>query len=409
MHGQPQHYQPALGKQDDPCAWVSVVLAMSLARIRHASDVLIPYQAQTVCQTLDCFSDFRCYADQYMKASAPAPSKPSGLRRIAEELGVSVSLASKVLSGRMGTSGATPEMAKAIRQKAEELHYRKNLAAEALCTGRQNVIAVCLHHHGVEGSTIVDEMVNGIATEAANHRQRLLIHYYSNAKEFRDFSPEVDNSSFDGLIVGGLSHEELAVDLLAMQSRSVPIVTILDDPLAGRLTNVGMDQREVTRMSTLHLIDQGCKAIAHIATAQKRYEGFRLALQERGLPFRKDLVVEVRDFGYGAGEKAMEVLVKQGKPFDGLVAQSDAQAAAVLNRLILMGRRVPQDTRVIGVDNAPVCQYSMVPLSSVSQEYVARGGQAVRLLVRQIQGEATSSSEVMPVLYARASTKGVSR
>src|SRR5689334_5501794 len=102
-----------------------------------------------------------------MKPSASTSSKPGGLRRIAEELGISVSLVSKVLSGRMGTSTATPEMVKAIQQKAEELHYRKNRAAEALVTGRQNVIAVCLHHHGVEGSTIVDEMVNGIAAEAA--------------------------------------------------------------------------------------------------------------------------------------------------------------------------------------------------------------------------------------------------
>ena len=346
-----------------------------------------------------------------MKVLAQVSSKPSGLRRIAEELGISVSLVSKVLSGRMGTSGATPETALAIHEKAKELHYRKNLAAEALCTGRQNVIAVCLHHHGVEGSMIVDEMISGIATEAACHRQRLLIHYYSSAKEFRDFAPEINQSALDGIIVGGVPHEELTADLMAMQ-KCIPIVTVHDIALSKSLTNVGMDQREVTRMSTLHLIDQGSKALVHIFTSDSlgdhRHEGFRRALDERGLEYRKELVIEVPDFTYGSGERAVEMLLRQGKAFDGVVAQSDTQAVAVLNRLVLLGRQIPKDLRIIGVDNAPICRYSIVPMSSVSQEYVARGRQAVRLLVRQINGQSSSSTQVMPVLYARASSQGAS-
>ena len=90
-----------------------------------------------------------------MPTTKASKRKPVGLRRIAEELNVSVSLVSKVLSGRLGTSGAHADKIRAIHAKARELDYRKNHLAEALRTGRQNVLAVCVHRHGVEGSGIV--------------------------------------------------------------------------------------------------------------------------------------------------------------------------------------------------------------------------------------------------------------
>src|SRR5690606_31522393 len=107
-----------------------------------------------------------------MAKQQPARRQVVGLRDIAEELNVSVSLVSKVLSGRLGTSGANIKKIRAIRAKARELGYQKNLLAEALRTGRQNVLALFLHRHGEPGSGIVDETINGVAEEAARSQQR---------------------------------------------------------------------------------------------------------------------------------------------------------------------------------------------------------------------------------------------
>ena len=66
------------------------------------------------------------------------------LRDIAARLGVSESLVSKVLRGRMGTTKARPEVIRAIHRTAEELGYAPNPAAQALVRGRQDVIGVFL-------------------------------------------------------------------------------------------------------------------------------------------------------------------------------------------------------------------------------------------------------------------------
>ncbi len=157
-----------------------------------------------------------------MNKPKASPRRAVGLRRIAEDLGISVSLASKVLSGKLGTTGAQESTIRAIHEKARELNYRKNQLAAAFRTGRQHVIAVCVHRHGAEGSEIVEEMVAGIAAEAAEFHQRLMILYYQTPEEFHAFVPEVHCNAVDGVIMGGLPHTELLGDLTEMRERGLP-------------------------------------------------------------------------------------------------------------------------------------------------------------------------------------------
>ena len=343
--------------------------------------------------------------------SPPTRKRTVGLREIADELSVSVSLVSKVLSGRLGTSGANAEKIRAIHAKARELNYRKNQLAEALRTGRQNVFACMIHRHGAPGSTIVDDMVAGISEAASGIGQRLLIHYYENSEEFRNFLPLVHQNSADGLIVAGIPHHEVVQDLHEMHHRGIPIITVHDEDLDPSFCNVGTSQVEVSRLATLHLADKGCKRIAHFRVrggttnlADDRFKGYRQALAERGLEQSEALIMNVDQFFYEAGREAIQRLIASGVPFDGIVCQSDQQAVAAVNYLSGIGRKVPNEVRLIGVDNAPFCQFAIVPLSSVSQEFRVRGTEAVKMLARKLAGEEIKSVQVPPVVWVRESS-----
>ena len=58
------------------------------------------------------------------------------LKSIAAELGVSYTLVSKVLSGRMCSTGVSAATREAILKKAEEVHYQPNHLAVALKRGK---------------------------------------------------------------------------------------------------------------------------------------------------------------------------------------------------------------------------------------------------------------------------------
>lgn len=333
----------------------------------------------------------------------------AGLAEIAQELNVSPSLISKVLSGRLGTTRVSAKTVRAIKARAEGLNFRQNASASALATGRQNVLGVFVHRMGVAGSGITDAMLGGISAEAVLHRQRLVIHFFESIDRFMEQRASLHRGVMDGLIVGGLNHKELAGILEEVQADGVPVVTVHDIQLNDHFCNVGMDQVEVGLVATRHLIARGCRRIAHIHRIEERLHGYQAALAEAGLPFADELVVKVDDFEHARGVEALEVLRTRGVAFDGIFAQSDQLAAGAMNALMRGGRRVPQDVKIIGVDDSPFCAFTAVPLSSISQEVFARGRRALQLLVERTASQETNapakSESFAPVLYERDSTQ----
>jgi LacI family transcriptional regulator len=326
------------------------------------------------------------------------------LNDIADSLNVSVSLVSKVLSGKLGTTVARQETIKAIQQRAREIGYVKNSSAAGLATGRQNVIGVYVHHHGVSGSGIAEAMIVGIAIESRNAHQRLVLTYFGSPAEFEAMADQMNRSQLDCMIVGGVGHPKLGPLLNRIRRSGVPVVTMCDTPMHPRIPNITVDQRSVCRVATVHLAERGCRNIAHIKVTDPRFEGYKLGLKEKGLQYRSPLVYEA-DFSYESGQRAVEHFAKQKIEIDGIVAQSDQQAVGALHTLLKMQKRVPEDVRIIGVDNSPFCQFSIVPLSSVSQEERLRGSIAVKCLLDFARGETPNIPQVEPLLVARDSTR----
>lgn len=325
---------------------------------------------------------------------------------IAKELDISVSLVSKVLNGRLGTTGARPELIEAIRNTAKEMDYRRNSSALSLRLGRHNAVGIFIHHFGRPGCGSVDSLLQGLSTEAKEHNQRFILDYFEKADEFMAFRDFTDKSVMDGLLLGGLPHEELLEPLLDLQKTGMPVATIFDKQISPLLPNVSFDQIEMGRIATEHLIQRGCRKIAHIVDFDERYEGYRTALSQNDLPLQEHLVYREGGavFSYDRGCRAAEFLLESKVGFDGIVTQSDEEAMGVLNVLMGRGIQVPGDVRVIGMDNAPYCTFSSVPLSSVSQSGAQRGRIAFGMLMSLIDGKTVESVTIPPRLFVREST-----
>jgi LacI family transcriptional regulator len=342
---------------------------------------------------------------------AVAESPGANLQGIAQELNVSVSLVSKVLNNRLGTSRVSAATLNAIREHAKGSGYRKNHSAVALANGRQNAIGVFLHSLGVPGSGLLQSMVEAIAEQASKYDQRLMLQFFSTEEEFSRLRRWLHRGLMDGAVIAGVPHRELTATLLETQRAGVPIVTFLDNPLDHDLVNIATDQHAVGEIATEHLIGQGCRQIAHIRVMPERYEGYKSALAAAGMAYRPELVFAPsragpeNGYGYAAGEAAVRQFLDQHLKFDGLVAQSDQQAVGALHTLVRAGLRVPEDVKIIGVDNSPFCKFSLVPLSSISQEERCCARKAVQMLMDLISGNVAESAQVRPVIHVRRSSE----
>lgn len=326
----------------------------------------------------------------------------ASLKRIAAELDISYTLVSKVLSGRLGTTGVSDKTRNAILKKAKELKYVPNRLAVALKAGRKGAVGIFLHQAGSPGSGIGERLLRGLSEglDAASIRMWLL--YFQKTSEFESACDARLKTEVDGLIVAGVGHPELKAQLRRLERDGVPVVSIFNDQPA--VSDVTVNYGSHGFLATAHLLKQGCRNIACFRTVASRTAGFVRAHKEAGVKVNSRLMVDCGSFFLEDGRKALEELMARGCDFDGIVCQSDTQAIGAINSLIQRGVRVPEDVKVTGVDNSPAANDCIVPITSVTSEMRPAGSKAVEILIRKMAGESPGRVVIEPRLVVRAST-----
>jgi LacI family transcriptional regulator len=333
------------------------------------------------------------------------------LKDIATELNVSKSLVSKVLTNRMGTTCVTPQLAEAIRKKAKELNYQKNASAFSLTTGRHNTIGVFIHRYGEIGSGLLERLMLGIAGKAGEYDQKTMLSFFETSAEFNKAINLMHTNVVDGLIVGGLPHNELADKVCEISKNGLPVITIQENPMHPNIPNVAVDEEATGYVATRHLIEKGCRNIGHIRTPEyesSRYMGYCRALREAGLKIDSSRIFMAKDLGFSlaAGDAFARKILQDGIPLDGLVAESDHQALGAMNTFQTAGIKIPDEIKIIGVDNSPFCRFQSVQISSVSHKTMTKGRLAVEMLMRLKEGEKVDNVMLDPVLKIRRSSGG---
>lgn len=331
------------------------------------------------------------------------------LKDIAERVGVSVPAVSKVLNGSKGTAAVSDQAAADIIKAAADMGYERNRAAVALKTGLQGAVGVLIHPMGVPGSELTQSTLEGIAHEMRIHGLRMELGFHRSLDELEAHLERLLPHTVDGLIVAGLQRGYLARKMKERVKAGMPVVRVNNEKWEADVPTVDCTESEVCYVATRHLIERGCRNIVHVACWTFREEGYFRAMKEQGLSCTPKHVYRTsdEDLSSGFGEEAVAAFEKAGIDFDGVVCQCDPYAMGVLEAVLKSGRRVPDDVKIIGVDNAPFCDYASVPLSSVSLELYERGRKSVQLLVAMQKGEKVESIAVPPRLVVRASTGGM--
>ncbi len=140
-----------------------------------------------------------------------------------------------------------------------------------------------------------------------------------------------------------------------------------------RIPHIGVDNAAAAAAATRLLLDRGRRRIAVIgvqergstATSQQRFDGYRAALDEAGVPFDPRLVGVVTDFNRAQGSEAANRLLDDDVEFDGLFCFSDSMAFGALYTLATHNIRVPDDVMVMGFDDIEEGRFSIPPFASV--------------------------------------------
>lgn len=321
---------------------------------------------------------------------------------IAYRAGVSQSTVSRALRGSPLVS---PETRKRIQDIAKEINYKVDKNASNLRRQHSVTLALLLFEDPTTDDSLINpfflSMLGSITRACAHHGYDLLVSFQQLSDDWHaDYQ---DSHKADGLILLGYGDYVQAKPKLQKLVEQGTKFVRWGSPVPGQSEiSVGCDNWQGGRSMSEHLLSLGRKKIAFIGDVSDgspefadRYRGHAEALQKAGVKLDPKLQIDAVDSTEQVGYEAARQLLSSGKRFDAVFAASDLLAIGALRAMAEAGIAVPQQVSVVGFDNIPISNYSIPPLTTVSQDTTNAGEVLVDCLLKLI-GEEQVENQVLP-------------
>jgi len=314
----------------------------------------------------------------------PMKREKTTIHDIAKKLNITASTVSRALKDHPRISTETK---KAVLKVAQKLNYQPNHIAAALRNGRSNIIGIIVP---TADRTFFSSVVRGIEEIANTAKYNVMIcqTYDSYEKEVKTVEALL-NARVDG-IIASFAKETVNFDhFLKVRERGIPMILFDRSNDALEVSHVVVDDYQGGYKATEHLIQQGCKRIAHFTNTRKisiykeRLRGYREALQDNGLTYDESLVVE-SDLQLEDGRNSMLKLLQLKEIPDGVFSASAYGILGALQILKEKNIKIPEDVALVGFSNEPYTSFTEPPLSAVDQHSMRMGNAAAEIFLAEI-------------------------
>ncbi len=311
--------------------------------------------------------------------------KTTTLKEIAETLGISITTVSKALKNYTDVS---PKTKKAVMDLAEQLNFTPNSFAVNLRTKESKTIGLIIPevvHH------FFSNIIKGVIEEADKHGYMVIILQSNESLELEKKQVYLlFNKRVDGILMSLSNESNDDNHLKSIISRGIPFVQF--DKISKLIpsSKVIINDQKAASEAVQHLIDIGCKKIAHIRgpenpqNAIDRFLGYKKTLEKNGIPFDSKLVYTCENVTFDEGVEFAKQIVNDHPDVDGIFAVTDLVAVGVLAYCNEKGIKVPDQIAVIGFSNWFMSQVISPKLSTVDQPSYEMGVAAFNLLLEEM-------------------------
>ncbi|HWK03258.1 MAG TPA: LacI family DNA-binding transcriptional regulator [Puia sp.] len=328
---------------------------------------------------------------------------------IARELNITAATVSRALNDHPGIKDTTK---KAVKEMATQLNYRHNKIASSLRSGKSNIVGVIIPSAEI---SFFGSVVHGIEKVANDNNYTVLLYQSNELYEYEKKGVQTFlQSQVDG-VLASISKETINLDHYSeIRNRGIPLVLFdrTNDKLG--VSSVEVDDFAGAFQATKHLIDNGCRRIAHIAGQQHvnifnlRLKGYIEALNVHGIPLDDDLIVHGK-VSVESGRECMKKLLTGNTLPDAVFAVEDFTALGAMQAIKATDRTIPGDIAIIGFANEAFGEFLTPSLSSVNQQTVTMGEEAAKLLFESLRSGHPSNSHprklvLKPQIIARQSS-----
>ena len=301
------------------------------------------------------------------------------------------------------------ETIRRIQEKAEEMGYFPNRAAQMMRRGRSNMILLLnMSGHSEIGARSAYQ-IGRLVHQAGFEFQTIEAYWWPG--EGSRFIDQVLALRPEGLIVIGSVQTEM--DFSRIIQARIPLASIAC-PIPG-VPTIRHGAEEAFRQLTAHALSLGEKRVAlvlkevgeNFSKAQERVQGFSSALKDAGWPAPKTYHLG-EELPQKSGGRQAFVLVegKRGGPFtpfsggeriaqwvgnriSTLICSNDHYAFGVMTHYLQNGFEIPTQVKVSGYDNLSFTTQGIAPLTTVEQPTEIMCDAAMELVLNRIHARKT--------------------
>ena len=323
--------------------------------------------------------------------------KKTTIKDIASVLNISAAAVSKALHNDSRISEKTKI---AVRQVAENLKYQPNHLASALRSGKSHLVGVIVPR---TNSNFFSSVIQNIE-EVLNKKGYNIIITQSN-ESYKKECDSIDTllyTQVDG-IIASMANE--TVDLGAyekIKSKGIPLILFDRGENDLNVDYIGIDDYNSSHLIVEHLVENGCKRIAHIGGYKRtrifnnRVRGYIDALKKHNLPLDDELLTE-SGLTIEDGREKMLKLLSLDTPPDAVYVAGDYAALGALQVLKEKNIKIPEDIALVGFGNEPFTDMVTPRISSVHQHSAEIGKQAANTFLKYM-GQDTIDQQLNKII-----------
>ncbi|MBC6139990.1 LacI family transcriptional regulator [Listeria welshimeri] len=293
--------------------------------------------------------------------------KKTSIKDIAKLSGVSVATVSRVINDNGRFSEETRQKVLAV---IKETNYQMNFSAKSLRMNKSFSVGILVPDISNYFFSSVVQQIEAILFEQGY--STIICNTGRNLDKELAYLNMLESKMVDGLIV--ISGADEFGFNYSNAENGIPYVCIDRQPKDKKDTIfISSNHYQGAFEATEALIHAGAKSPVifmhsrQSSSAKERLKGFQDALKKNNIQMDPELSIFTMDLQKPDYQKNIATFVKKAKKMDGIFAINDHIAIELLNFLPTIGKKIPDDIKLIGFDDTPQCNYTVPKLSSVKQ------------------------------------------
>ncbi|MGO8670883.1 MAG: LacI family DNA-binding transcriptional regulator [Capsulimonadaceae bacterium] len=322
------------------------------------------------------------------------------IRDVAEAAGVSVTTAAHVLRGYT-KSRIKQETVDKVNKIAGEMGYRPNAIARSLKTRRTNAVGM---YTGFAFRSLRDPFLaavyTGVQLACRELRYDFVVHGDIDGKTPNEIRLKLSDGKVAGLVVHAPSDDPVVA---CLAQGTIPAVAIADKQL--NISSVVADDVQGMTVLIDYLWSRGHRRFAFLTSSIRldsvdiRRKTFESLVTARG-----GLATVATCPLYGTDDPLLNSLLEAENRPTAACCWNDYFAYDLVGAILRRGLRIPEDLAVVGFDGLLERQLPARRLVTAAVPWEDMAAEAVRLLVKQIDGEQVPDVTTFPVTLIEGDT-----